>query len=500
MIRLSPVSHICLGLALLTISIMFAADFIGLIPDQRQMIVASRKKFCESLTSQCAACAQEDDLAAIQATIQLIVERDEDILSAVIRSADGKILVEAGDHHKHWKSSAEDRSALDNIEVPIFKGSARWGTVEICFNEIGPKGILGFWAKPLIKLIFFTTLVGFAANMFFMKRRLRHLDPASVIPKRVKSALDTLTEGVVLLDQHGRIVMANSAFADGVNKPVASLLGRNPSEFNWTVPKSPHQAQPLPWIQALQEAKDQTAVPLALSTEAGGIRSFLVNAAPILDTKGVQRGVMATFSDVTQLEERSTRLQEMLHQLEESRSEIRSQSQKLQLLASTDPLTDCLNRRAFFEKCEVDFSTSRRYGYDISCIMVDIDKFKSVNDRHGHDVGDRVIQTVSNALKSCSRASDVICRYGGEEFCVLLPYTNIQEAAMTSERFRRNIESQNLSGISITASFGISSTVFGTTGVKELISQADKALFLAKNSGRNRVACWDEIPVDVGVS
>jgi diguanylate cyclase (GGDEF)-like protein/PAS domain S-box-containing protein len=500
MVRLSPVSRICLGLVLLTISIIFAADFIGLIPNQRQMIVASRKKFCESLALQCVVYAQKGDLTAIQATIQLIVERNEDILSAVIRDAEGKILVEAGDHHKHWKSSAGGRSVLDNIEVPIFKGSARWGTVEICFNEIGPKGILGFWAKPVIKLIFFTALVGFAANMFFMKRVLRHLDPASVVPKRVKFALDMLTEGLVLLDQHGRIVMANSAFADGVNKSVASLLGRDPSEFDWTVLKSQDQAQSLPWIQALQGAEAQIDVPLVLSTEAGGVRNFLVNAAPILDAKGSQRGVMATFSDVTQLEERSARLQEMLCQLEESRGEIRCQNQKLQLLASTDPLTGCLNRRSFFEKCATDFSTAQRYGHDISCVMVDIDHFKSTNDCYGHDVGDRVIQLVANAMTSCSRPSDIICRYGGEEFCILLPHTDIQEAATASERFRRNIESQNLSGVRITASFGVSSTVFGATEVKELISQADKALFQAKNSGRNRVACWGEVSADVDMS
>ncbi|GAG93595.1 unnamed protein product, partial [marine sediment metagenome] len=231
--------------------------------------------------------------------------------------------------------------------VPIFKDSSLWGTMEIRFREIGSQSRWGVLSNPFIRLLLFVGAAGFMTYLLFLKKTLRHLDPTSVVPERVKLALDTLTEGVILLNKNERIVMVNSAFARRTGQSAASLLGKDPSELKWIGPESEGSPGTLPWTQALQKGERQDAVPLALPTKEG-VRNFLVNAAPILDAKEGKRGALATFSDVTQLEERNTQLKEMLDQLEESRKEIHFQNQKLKLLATMDPLTRCLNRRALF--------------------------------------------------------------------------------------------------------------------------------------------------------
>jgi len=122
--------------------------------------------------------------------------------------------------------------------------------------------------------------------------------------------------------------------------------------------------------------------------------------------------------------------------------------------------------------------------------MTDIDFFKSVNDRYGHATGDQVIKTVADVLKNCSRDTDIVGRYGGEEFCVILPNLDLEKAAQVAERIRNAIEKISCSGVKITVSMGVSSLKQSTNKPDELINQADKALYAAKKSGRNRVVTW----------
>ena len=295
MVKLSTVSRVSLGLALLTASVVLTADFIGLVPSQTQMVVDGRKKFCESLALQCAVLAQKDDMSAILATMQLVVDREEDVLSAAIRRADGRILAEAGDHQRLWAEGSKDQSAFTHAEVPIFQRGAPWGTVEIRFAEVGSKGSLGFWANSPVRMVLFVALSGFVAYLFFLKRSFHQLDPTSVVPKRVKAALDTLAEGVVLLDKHERIVLANSAFTSRVGQPAQRLVGRKASDLAWAEPKSRHAPGSLPWIEAMRKGQNQTGVALELPTSSSGTRTFMVNSAPITDDEGKSRGALASF-------------------------------------------------------------------------------------------------------------------------------------------------------------------------------------------------------------
>ncbi len=329
-----------------------------------------------------------------------------------------------------------------------------------------------------------------------MKKTLRHLDPSAVVPERVKLALDSLVEGVVLMDHQERIVLANKAFEKNVGDSSQTLMGQKTSDLDWIASGTRKPLDELPWRRAMREKASQAAVPLTLKSLEGDTRTFMVNGAPIMDSSGKLRGALATFDDVTKIEAQNTRLQEMLNALKQSRDEVSRQNRTLQVLATQDPLTSCLNRRAFFERFEIEFNRAQRHDNELACIMVDIDHFKAINDNHGHPVGDKVIQKLSGILRDCLRDSDLICRYGGEEFCLILPETELPGALQTAERIRQSVASTSLLGIRVTISLGVSSMASKPDNPSELLNQADKALYSAKTGGRNSTVSYTEADDD----
>jgi diguanylate cyclase (GGDEF)-like protein len=163
------------------------------------------------------------------------------------------------------------------------------------------------------------------------------------------------------------------------------------------------------------------------------------------------------------------------------------------VLARCDPLTGVQNRRYFLEHFETIFEAARAEGRSLCCIMVDIDLFKRINDEHGHVAGDEVIRRVAEVLQTELRATDAICRYGGEEFLLLLRDAGVERGLVVAERLRRRVAAPAFARVPVTASFGVSSSEFGATSSEELITQADDALYASKGAGRDRVTRWDGI-------
>lgn len=164
----------------------------------------------------------------------------------------------------------------------------------------------------------------------------------------------------------------------------------------------------------------------------------------------------------------------------------------LENLATTDGLTRLANRRHFMERAESEFERSQRYRRELSVFLLDADHFKAINDEHGHDTGDRALRLLAGACREGLRHLDVIGRYGGEEFVVLLPETSAALALETAERLRKQVESMRVPGpkgdIRVTVSVGVATAGPATESVAALINQADRALYEAKRGGRNRVA------------
>lgn len=172
---------------------------------------------------------------------------------------------------------------------------------------------------------------------------------------------------------------------------------------------------------------------------------------------------------------------------------------ELRLLAMTDGLTGTLSRRAFREQFSRALSLAQRHRHDLSCIMVDLDHFKSVNDRHGHSVGDVVLVEATAACRDELRKSDAFGRMGGEEFAVLLPHTGPAAALRVAEKLRTAIARLRIATLTgplqVTASLGIASLDGATADMDGLLQNADAALYAAKNEGRNRCHAWQPVEI-----
>ncbi len=174
--------------------------------------------------------------------------------------------------------------------------------------------------------------------------------------------------------------------------------------------------------------------------------------------------------------------------------------QHLSHLATEDPLTRLLNRRGLGDAMHVSLAAAARHGYTTSAIMVDIDHFKQVNDSFGHETADHVIQLVARILGRMCRSSDVVARTGGEEFLLVLPNTDLAAAKSLAERIRVSIGEFPLlvdqQRIQVTASLGVAASQ-GQADLDELYQEADRAMYLAKRGGRNRVASVEHKPVQL---
>ncbi len=175
------------------------------------------------------------------------------------------------------------------------------------------------------------------------------------------------------------------------------------------------------------------------------------------------------------------------------RSEWQQRATQFQLMSITDPLTGLLNRRYLEERLTEELSRSKRYNYSMSCLMIDIDDFKKYNDRNGHQAGDVALKITAHSLKAALRSADIACRYGGEEFCILLPQTTVTEAGVIAERMRQKVAdtvyphgaSQPSGRVSI--SIGISTFGKHIDTAESIIAAADRALYTAKSVGKNRI-------------
>jgi diguanylate cyclase (GGDEF)-like protein len=191
------------------------------------------------------------------------------------------------------------------------------------------------------------------------------------------------------------------------------------------------------------------------------------------------------------------KLRAELEQLHSRLFDLNRSNDQAQKDALIDVLTGLYNRRHALDRLAQEWSTSNRHHQALSILMIDIDHFKQINDRYGHDVGDRVLCEFAGILKENERVADIPCRFGGEEFIVILPGTNLEGALLLAERIRVSVENKMIplqdEAIKLTVSIGVAMRTPAHTNVEMMIKAADKALYSAKNFGRNQLSIATDV-------
>lgn len=214
-----------------------------------------------------------------------------------------------------------------------------------------------------------------------------------------------------------------------------------------------------------------------------------------------ERRVIHHIFDVLRMAEESEaryrELEQRMMALQRENLDLTVTNRMLSEVSTRDSLTGLYNRWFVMEKIDSELNRALRHGSPMSLLMLDVDHFKRVNDTFGHSAGDQVLQAIGKLLRDSCRVYDVPGRYGGEEFCILLPETRTGNTTIVAERIRRRLETTELpcgeTSIAVTASIGIAG-MDGEDAVLSpaaLIDRADRALYSAKNRGRNRVEMWD---------
>jgi diguanylate cyclase (GGDEF)-like protein len=507
---LSPLVQLTLALVLLTLGLIVAAHMLlGALPSHAETQQRERVRLAQALAVQVAELLRGGEREALQTTLSGVVRRLDGVASVgVRRAAEGEsegvpasarlpLLADSGGHAERWRHGA----AADLFSVPLASAGRKWGTVEVAFAPDTRHLLRRWWDEPLVRLLGFISLAGAFSYGMYMRRALQHLDPASVIPDRVQHAFDAMAEGVAVLDARGRVLLTNRAFRALHPEAPALRTGTPLSSVPWLGAGLPDDPVTHPWHRAMATSTNTSGDALELGRDVGRVRHLVINCAPITDAGGAVRGCLATFDDLTELHHANAALQRAMaeataakEEVQRKNEEVQRKNEELLRLATRDPLTGCLNRRALFEALEPMFAAARREGRPLGCLVLDIDHFKKVNDTHGHGVGDRVIQEVAKKLLEAARSTDLVCRYGGEEFVVVLPGIPPAQMQAFAERVRSRIQAdcgagvREVPGLLVTASLGCNTMGQAAASVQDMIERADQALYAAKRGGRNRVA------------
>ncbi|MET0961246.1 MAG: ATP-binding protein, partial [Noviherbaspirillum sp.] len=296
-------THIAMGLAFLVASAMLGASFLGLVPDRTGAIRDGRAALTEALAISANAMLARGEARAVESTLRAVLKRNADLLSAGLRRADGTLALEVGDHGRLWTDPGGQASTDTEMHVPIMAGGANWGQLELRYAPLHGEGVTAFLHAPLLLLVLTVSLGCSLMFYFYLGKVLRHLDPSEAIPGRVRAALDTLAEGLLVIDRKQNIVLANQSFAALLGCEPDSLLGRNARSLPW----AGDDGQALgrrdpPWLSQLQRGAQGADGMIMLRDSHGVQRMFIINCAPVQGARGMPNGVFISLNDVTEIE------------------------------------------------------------------------------------------------------------------------------------------------------------------------------------------------------
>lgn len=309
---ISPKTNITLGLLSIMVSTMMAVLFMGLGPDVRRTTMAGRSMLCEAIAIDTSVHLSRNDMVRIRTLMGGLVDRNPDLISAGVRKIGGDLAIDINQHDSHWDETSSDNSTDTHVTVPLRNKGKRWGSVELRFQPIYKPGLIGWLTRPWTSFFIISGAISFGLFYFYLGYVLQQLDPSQAVPKRVRTALDTLTEGLLVTDQKGRVLLANQAFAVWAGRDAEKLVGRNASQFAWDVEGLSKDGREFrfPWMDAIELESAQAGVFLKLKDHEGRMISIIANSSPVLGSDGKYRGVLTSFEDVTELQQSKLELME----------------------------------------------------------------------------------------------------------------------------------------------------------------------------------------------
>lgn len=306
-----------------------------------------------------------------------------------------------------------------------------------------------------------------------------------IIPVARSRLIESMRDGILVLDEQDRIVDLNPAMAGFLSQPPARLVGKPASQILAA------------WVEDTNAVFAGRETRLALRIPIIPPRYLDMHVTPLFDSYQRLNGRLMVFHDITdhkhverQLRYANKRQQAQLIEIGTLQSKLRSQ-------AIHDPLTDLFNRRYLDETLDRELARASREGYPLCIIMMDIDHFKRLNDTHGHEAGDLVLKALAGVLLTRNRRGDFACRFGGEEFVVVMPNIALESACKRAEQLRAELNSITVphgdAGLSITISMGIACYPANGLDRESLLRAADRAMYAAKRAGRDYILTYDHL-------
>lgn len=308
----SPRIRIASGMTAVVTSVMLLLAMTGVMPDATDATGAGRAALAESVALAAYGMSDENglDVDAMSFLLRELCDREESLLSAAIREQDGSLSINFGDHEV-WSLTPESESNLDEVQVPLLADNA--GTIakniELRFEPLVHEGFVGFLMDPKVQFLGAVGAVTFVLFWMITGRILKHTDSGRAVPSRVRSALDTLAEGLLVLDKRGEVVLANSTFAEVLGQDPEKITGMRAADLSWeSASDDGGDIVEFPWHTAMAEERVVSNTMLKLVKSSTDVRTFIVNCSPVVGSDGNGRGVLASFEDVTLLEQKKVEL------------------------------------------------------------------------------------------------------------------------------------------------------------------------------------------------
>jgi len=301
--------------------------------------------------------------------------------------------------------------------------------------------------------------------------------------------IENMSDGVLVVDGMGRIVDINPAMKSFLDDEPAALIGRNISEVLNL------------WSHDVDQLLEGFETRTELKFRGKPTRYLDLRITPLYNDDNVMNGRLIVFRDVTDRKIVEQNLRRAMDRLQTQLIEIGTLQSKLREQAIRDALTNVFNRRYLEETLERELARAERESYPLCLIMMDLDYFKDVNDTHGHEAGDVVLKALAETVMRQSRHGDFVCRYGGEEFVLVMPNIGIETARQRAEELHQIVNSLNIPygnfNLTTTISMGVAAYPEHGKSKEELLRAADRAMYIAKNTGRNRVVVYPEPELSV---